>query len=137
MPSINPTRESIEHLARVLPPGQPVVMLNLLRFNDRAKYPEGSDHGACDGREAYRRYSRAALAKLQEIGAEPIWMGRAAASVIAPQDESWDEVLLVKYPSPEAFIQMLSMPDYQAATVHRTAALRDSRLIATLEANPG
>ena len=137
MPSINPTRESIQQLARTLPSGQPVVMLNLLRFNDRATYPENSEHDACDGREAYRRYSRAALAKLREIGAEPIWMGRAAASVIAPQDESWDEVLLVRYPSPEAFMKMLSMPDYQAATVHRTAALKDSRLIATLEDKSG
>jgi len=137
MPSINPTRESIEQLVRSLPSGKPVVMLNLLRFNEQARYPAGSDHAACDGREAYRRYARKALEKLEQIGARPVWMGKAAASVIAPEGEWWDEVLLVRYPSPEAFMQMLSMEDYQAATVHRTAALADSRLIATIESQPG
>lgn len=133
MPSINPSRDSIAQLAQKLPAGKPFVMLNLLRFNDEASYPESEAHAPCSGREAYKRYSKAAIKKLQEIGAEPVWMAEAVASVIAPDGEHWDEVLLVKYPSPDAFLQMLSMPDYQAATVHRTAALADSRLIATVD----
>jgi hypothetical protein len=40
---------------------------------------------------------------------------------------------LVKYPSVDAFMTILKMPDYLAATVHREAALEDSRLIATIE----
>lgn len=136
MPSINPNRDSIAQLAQKLPAGKPVVMLNLLRFNARADYPADAGQEPCSGREAYQRYSRTAIAKLREIGAEPVWMAQAAASVIAPEGEVWDEVLLVRYPSPEAFMRMLSMPDYQAATVHRTAALADSRLIATVESQP-
>ena len=57
--------------------------------------------------------------------------GAGRASVIAPEGETWDEVLLVQYPFGQAFLNMVQMPDYQAATVHRTAALADSRLIAT------
>lgn len=135
MPSINPTGASLEQLARSLPADKPVTMLNLLRFNEHSRYPAGSDAAPCSGREAYRRYSRVALGKLEAVGARPVWMAEAFASVIAPEDEQWDEVLLVQYPSGAAFMQMLGMPDYQAATIHRTAALADSRLIATLAAN--
>ena len=42
-----------------------------------------------------------------------------------------DELLLVRYPSKAAFLSMLADPEYRAATEHRTAALADSRLIAT------
>jgi uncharacterized protein (DUF1330 family) len=60
-------------------------------------------------------------------------MSKALVGVIAPADEQWDQVLLVKYPSVDAFLTMIRMPDYLAATVHREAALEDSRLIATIE----
>lgn len=132
MPSIDPTRDSLEQLQQSLPGDRPVTMLNLLRFNEQAAYPADSDHSPCSGREAYGRYSQTALAKLGEVGAEPVWMGRALTSVIATEGEHWDEVFLVRYPSGQAFFRMLAMPDYQAATVHRTAALADARLIATV-----
>ena len=50
--------------------------------------------------------------------------------MIGPSDEAWDEVLLVQYPSRKAFLTMAGNPEYLACTVHRTAALADSRLIA-------
>jgi len=40
-------------------------------------------------------------------------------------------VLLVEYPSREAFASMIQSSAYAAIVHHRTAALRDSRLIAT------
>jgi uncharacterized protein (DUF1330 family) len=55
-------------------------------------------------------------------------------SPIAPKDEQWDLLLLVRYPSAAAFLSMLSDPEYKAATVHRSAALSDSRLIGTTPA---
>jgi uncharacterized protein (DUF1330 family) len=106
-------------------------MLNLLRFHDRARYRDGADRGS--GREAYARYAAVALEKVRSVGGEPVFMGRVAAGVIAPPDEVWHEVLLVRYPSVAAFSSMLAMPDYREATRHRTAALDDARLIATVQ----
>ena len=51
--------------------------------------------------------------------------------MIAPEAEAWDDAVLVEYPSRAAFLKMLSEPTYQAAVPHRSAALMDSRLIAT------
>ena len=64
----------------------------------------------------------------------PLALELAAAQValIAPEGEQWDELLLVRYPSKAAFLGMLADTEYRAATVHRTAALADSRLIGCL-----
>ena len=49
--------------------------------------------------------------------------------VIGPVEERWDEVLLVEYPSVKAFLEMVNSDAYQSIVYHRTAALKDSRLI--------
>ncbi len=58
------------------------------------------------------------------------------AVLLGPTTERWDDALLVQYPSKQAFLRMIGDPDYQAITVHRTAALEDSRLIATTPTTP-
>jgi len=58
-----------------------------------------------------------------------LFLGKAAAPVIGPVEERWDEVLLVEYPSLKAFIEMVNSDAYQLIVYHRTAALKDSRLI--------
>jgi uncharacterized protein (DUF1330 family) len=132
MPSINPSREQLAAFAADMPADQPIMMLNLLRYHAQARYPEGSPHAACSGREAYARYSRTALTKVRGVGGKVQLLAQARVALIAPADEQWDELLLVHYPSREAFLGMLADAEYQAAAVHRTAALADSRLIGCL-----
>lgn len=133
MKSINPTREGLARFREELPKNTPVVMLNLLKFREKALYPSGAGFQDCSGRQAYRRYADIALEQLSAIGGKAIWMSKAVSSLIAPEGETWDEVLLVRYPSSEAFLKMLQVPEYLVATIHREAALEDSRLIATIE----
>lgn len=115
--------------------GRPIVMINLLRYRDRAAYPAGYDAEPCSGREAYRRYGQAAIEFITAVGGQVIWEGSPKAVLIGPEEEHWHKVLLVRYPSREAFLAMVANPDYRAIAVHRTAALEDSRLIATLPAS--
>jgi uncharacterized protein (DUF1330 family) len=126
MPTINPTLAEMEAFERATPDSQPIVMLNLLKFRDLADYAAGGT-----GREAYERYSQAVLPLLLKAGGKPLWLGEARAGVIVPDGESWDEVLLVHYPSRAAFLQMVKSDAYQRIMHHRTAALSDSRLIET------
>ena len=72
-----------------------------------------------------------ALRTVSEAGGRVVWAGEVAGTVIAPDGEGWDDAVLVEYPSRKAFLDMIARPDYQAAVPHRTAALEDSRLIAT------
>jgi uncharacterized protein (DUF1330 family) len=115
-----------------LPPERPIIMLNLLRFREQAVYPESRPETPCSGREAYRRYSATAVKTLASVGGKLVLGGTAGTPVIAPADERWDQVLLVRYPAVAAFLRMMAMPDYQAAVHHRLAALEDSRLIPIL-----
>ena len=131
MESIDPRPEQFQEVIAKTPKGVPVVMLNLLKFRDIAGYPD--DRAEISGRDAYALYSEKALKHLADIGAEIIWFGEAKGSVIAPPDEDWDQVFLVRYPSIEKFVEMVMNPSYQEIVIHRSSALKDSRLIATIE----
>ena len=136
MYSVEPTPDRFRQLSERVPEDTPIVMINLLRYRERAEYPKGSSAEPCSGREAYQRYGAAVVTHLRAAGAEMIWMGSVQATPIAVDGEEWDDALLVRYPSKQAFLGMVTKPDYQKDAVHRTAALLDSRLIATLPTTP-
>jgi uncharacterized protein (DUF1330 family) len=133
MPSINPSPTQLAAFTADVADDTPLLMLNLLRFRRQASYATTSNHVPCSGHEAYARYSQTALRKVRGVGGDVQLMAAAQAALIAPADEQWDELLLVRYPSKAAFLSMLADPEYRAATEHRTAALADSRLIATTQ----
>lgn len=118
-------------------PGSPIVMLNLLRYRDEADYSEAPDlapEAPISGREAYQRYSEGVLPILASIDAGIELFGPCHGTLIGPADEAWDEIVLVRYPSTAAFVGMVTSPEYEAITGHRTAALADSRLVRTTAA---
>lgn len=128
--SVVPDKEAFPAAINELPNGVPIVMLNLLRFKEVAKYPSKYPHPACSGAEAYQRYSDALAGYVADAGGEVLSYGKAFIPLIAPDGEKWDTMLLVRYPSADAFKRMMTAPGYHEATAHRTAALDDSRLIA-------
>jgi uncharacterized protein (DUF1330 family) len=135
----NAASKFIEHVAALLAgvaADRPVVMINLLCYRNQALYPPGFAADPCTGSEAYARYARDAFGFVQGVGGSVVWRGAAKAILLGPSTERWDDALLVQYPSKQAFLQMIGNPEYQAITVHRTAALEDSRLIATTAATP-
>ena len=135
MASIEPTRDQLDAFVQADLDG-PVVMLNLLRYRDVADYsrsPELAPDEDITGEQAYQRYSEAVVPHLQKVGGELRYLGEARPNVIGPEGEAWDAVLLVRYPSRDAFASMALDPDYLAIAGHRTAALADSRLIPTVE----
>lgn len=97
-------------------PGGPVVMLNLLRFKP-------------GGRETYDRYSAAvATTFLPKVGGEVVYAGDGGAALVAEDGQQWDAVLLVRYPSRAAFLEMVADPAYQEITHLRTEALAEAVL---------
>jgi len=131
MNATNPTTSQLEESISRIPKGVPVVMINMLRFRETAKYPDGGP--AISGKEAYAIYSREAFKHLVKYGAEVVWFGEVLTSVIGPIDENWDQIFHVRYPSIEVFLEMINSASYQEIIVHRSSALKDSRLIATVE----
>ncbi len=133
MGSIEPTETKLAAMLGAEDDGKPLVMINLLRYRDRAAYKDGSGEEPCSGREAYLRYGTAAGPCIEKAGAEMVAGGAVQLVVIGPDSEEWDDFFLVRYPNKQAFIDMVSDPEYQAIAHHRTAALADSRLVATCE----
>jgi uncharacterized protein (DUF1330 family) len=129
---LTPTQSQLKALA-ASDSEEPVIMLNLLRFKERA---DGIDEGV-SGREAYGRYGAATAPFLEAVGGRLLSAIEATETVIGPDQGEWDVALLVEYPSRKRFLEMASNPDYLAVHAHREAALKDSRLIAcTLLADP-
>jgi len=122
-----PTREQVLELVRSELDG-PVVMINLLKFADRA---EGA--GDKSGRESYEEYGAGVRAMLEKTGARVLWHGRVDSVVIGDEADRWDAAILVEYPSRKAFLEMTSSKSYGEVAKSRTAGLADSRLLATTE----
>lgn len=100
-------------------PGGPVVMLNLLRF------AEG-------GFEAYREYGRQLRETfLPRYGAEVLYAGSGSTALVAEDGQSWDAVIVVRYPDRATFSRMVADPEYRAVARLRTKALTEAVLQAT------
>ena len=125
--AIDPTPPQLQALADSSDPA-PLVMLNLLRFKDRADGIDAAD--GITGAEAYARYGAEAVKHIARIGGRVLLTLGAQHSVIGPDAAEWDMVIAVEYPSRRAFLEMISDADYLEAHRHRTAAVADSRLIA-------
>lgn len=94
--------------------GAPVVMLNLLSFR-----PEG-------GRERYEEYGAAVAPLLDKAGGRIVFFGEPAPALLG--EESWDWVVLVEYPTRQAFLDMIGSTAYQAIGHLRTQALTKGEL---------
>ncbi|BAL88220.1 hypothetical protein AMIS_30000 [Actinoplanes missouriensis 431] len=113
--AIDPSGENIRDFVLADPEG-PVVMLNLLRFT-------------ATGRDSYDQYARAVgTTFLPRYGGEVLYAGDGDTALVAEDGQQWDAVLLVRYPSREAFGRMVADPEYQQFTRLRTAALQEAVL---------
>lgn len=130
---IDPEREQFEAF-KDLPRDEPIMMLNFLRFRDKAAYEDGRD---VTGAEAYAAYGEEGGPIFTRVGGEIIWRGKPQVMLIGPQDKHWDLIFVARYPTASAFLEMVTDPDYQKAVRHRRAAVKDSRLIRTTDAGKG
>lgn len=131
--AVDPTGAQLAVLGD-LDPDAPLVMLNLLRFREEADYsahPDLAPDSPVSGAEAYQRYGDAVQPHLARAGGAMEYLAPCGPTVIGPPGERWDTIVLVRYPNPGAFLAMVTTPEYQAITGHRTAALADSRLVPT------
>lgn len=103
----------------------PIHMLNLVKLREMADYEDGR---STTGAEAYAAYGRETAPIFARLGGRIVWRGRMEMMVIGPE-KGWDLCFVAEYPSVQAFVDMISDPEYRKAMVHRQAAVEDSRLI--------
>ena len=113
----------------------PVQMINLLKFRDRAAYPadyDGEASADCSGAEAYQRFISAVGDGIRQRGGrivlamtvDGVWRGDA-------EQNDWDRVGIVEYPSMSVLRELRADPDAAAAQVHAEAAVERWVILAT------
>jgi uncharacterized protein (DUF1330 family) len=108
--------------------GDPVVMLNLLKFRATAVYPDGRPTDLT-GRQAYELYATAMQKVIDKNGGRLLFGGDVASLVIGEVGDLWDTCVLVEYPSAAAFAAIVTSPEVTEIGVHRAAGLQGQLLI--------
>lgn len=87
--------------------------------------------------EAFQRFSAEALDHLTAAGARLVLLSKVDGSKVdgvylgEVEQDAWDDISIVEYPTVEAVNDLASDPSYQAAAVHRSAALERYIILAT------
>jgi uncharacterized protein (DUF1330 family) len=101
---------------------EPVVMVNLLKFREKAEYADGRDTDLT-GQQAYGLYA-AEMRKLVEAdGGRFLFGGVVESLLLGEVEELWDVVGLVEYRSPSSLVQIASSPGFAEIEKHREAGL--------------
>jgi uncharacterized protein (DUF1330 family) len=126
----NPTRDQ-QAAAKTRDDGQPIYMLNLLKFRDKAVYADGRVTDLT-GQEAYALYGRAMTKLVAAAGGKLMFSAKVRGLLIGELDEQWDSVGIMMYSSFKAMSAITSSPDYAEIHVHRDAGLAGQVLIETV-----
>lgn len=148
--AVNPSQQQLEALAAIAGTAAdaPLVMLNLNRYRVRAEYrSEPHDGGLAaprdgmpaelSGRDAYARYGAVALQVIQRVGGEVVWSTGATTTVVGEEQERYEEVIAVRYPSAQAFLELAFDPAINEAAVHREAGLERALVILCEDSGEG
>lgn len=96
---VEPTPDQIAELQAIAegPDDGPLVMLNLNRYSDPA---------------AYARYGEVAQRGLERIGGRILWHAPIKGTVIGEDEERFDDLIAVWYPSAAAFLDLITDAEY-------------------------
>ena len=127
--AIDPLPEQIKAFLANNPEGEPVYMLNLLKFKTRATYYDGED---ISGAEAYGRYGDAfakLVASKKIDGAHSVFGGKIGSWLIGQGEGEWDAVAIFRYPDAKTMFETVSSDEYRKIHKHRRAGLAGQLLI--------
>ena len=114
-----------------LNPDEPFIMVNLLKFKEKAEYKKDEVESDLSGAEAYQKYLDEVKPLLENEGARLVNDLDIFDLLIGKVEELWDRILLVRYPSKQAFQKILTSQEFRAAQKHRFAGLAGQLNIAT------
>ena len=106
--------------------GKPFYMLNLMRYHDKLRMFPGAPTFSGSPREANALYEHATIPLAVKRGAFPIFAGEThGANVMGfgPGQDGWSRVMLVRYPSRRAILDLLTDPAYGPIEPYKLMAL--------------
>jgi uncharacterized protein (DUF1330 family) len=124
---LNPTGDQVRDM-RDRATGEPIYMLNLLTFKDKAVYEDGRETDL-SGRDAYMLYSKGFARLMNPKGVTQVFSGEVRGALIGEGEMPWHAMAVVMYPEAQVMLDMLRDPDYHALLPHRHAGLEGQLLI--------
>jgi hypothetical protein len=126
--SVMPTAAAMEAFLAHPQQTTPILMVNWLRFSDKASYAEPQAKPV-SGKEAYYRYGKVAFDTLHRLRARALFVSRYQQVLIGNNGKAgadlWDEFAMVEYPGRATFKLMASLSRYRRALHHRQAGLAE------------
>ena len=121
---VYPNREQMKGFFEEGNDDQPIYMINLLKFKEKAEYKDGRET-SLSGREAYALYGEIIEKHLIEIGGELIFKSKVTRITVGKVDELWDAIAIAKWPSKKVMGEnmMPSDPELLEGYKHREAGL--------------
>jgi uncharacterized protein (DUF1330 family) len=117
-----------------LPIEAPLAVLNLFEFNAVANYQSGDPEyetcaAAISGQEAFHLYGEVAGKTIEDLGGRAVMSAPVEQVLIGHEGANWHAAAIMYFPSRGAFLQMLSDANFQKASRHRRAALKNHCMI--------
>jgi uncharacterized protein (DUF1330 family) len=128
---VYPSGEAQLQAMREAGPAGPIVMVNLLKFKDRAGYEDGRA-STLSGREAYDIYGREVTKLVAGVGGRVLFSAEVTFLMLGQAHPLWDRVVLAEYPKRAALVRMAMSEAYQAIAPHRAAGLEGQLNIETV-----
>jgi uncharacterized protein (DUF1330 family) len=129
--SVYPNQAQVWGFAEPGPDG-PIYMVNLLKFKEKAEYPDGRPLDLT-GRAAYDIYGRAVSELLKEFGGAALFSADVQRLMLGEVEELWDKIAIAMYPSRAAMMAMMRSPKMQEIGIHRAAGLAGQLNIETAQ----
>ncbi len=108
--------------------GREFYMVNLMRYREKAVYPEGSRYDD-DVEAAAARYSQAVIPALIRRGALPILFGQWQGTFLQPKGaDEWDQVGIVRYRSRRDMLKMAASLSQSNGGVHKWASIEKTQV---------
>ena len=121
---VYPNREQMKGFFEEGNDDQPIYMINLLKFKEKAEYKDGRET-SLSGREAYALYGEIIEKHLIQIGGELIFKSKVTRITVGKVDELWDAIAIAKWPSKKVMGEnmMPTDPELLEGYQHREAGL--------------
>ena len=108
--------------------GREYYMVNLLKFRQKALYPDGSPYGD-DPMAANARYNRAIIPLLLKHGGHPVFLSQVEGRFIHPdRTDDWDQVAMVRYRSRRDMLKMAVEIAGLKIDIHKWASLEKTQV---------
>ena len=123
MATVECTATALEAARNTVGEAEPVYMINMVRYRDQADYEGRLNLPACSGREAYfQRYAPAfnKIAQSEDYGV--FWVGNVRDVLVAPEEERWDDIVIVRYSSFSALRRIGELRNWPTKVVNANLA---------------